>query len=138
MKDSIMTDKPDYLDTRREELLKQYEQTYMPKVLAAQRRRQVMGRITREVAVQALATIIGGAVLAGAAVAIGWLGSDPALRVYGGTGAIILVLLLIMFISAAAKPLDTRADAELATRLRELDALITERDKRRTEEADDA
>jgi len=132
-----MMDNPDYLDTLRAELLEQYEETYMPKVHAAQRRRQAMGRITKEVAVQALATIIGGAVLAGAAVAIGWLGSDPALRAYGGTGAVIVVLLLIMSISAAAKPLDTRADAELATKLRELDALIAERDRRRAEEADD-
>ncbi|OAV62958.1 hypothetical protein [Enteractinococcus helveticum] len=131
-----MTDKPDYLDTRREELLEQYEQTYMPKVLAAQRRLRAMGRITREVAVQALATIIGGAVLAGAAVAIGWLGSDPTLRAYGGSGAIALVLLLIMSIWTAARPLDTSTDATLARQLRELDALIAERDKRRAEEAE--
>src|SRR5699024_2171349 len=113
-----MTDNPHYLDTLREELLEQYDQTYRAKAHAAQRRRQAIGRITKEVAAQALATIIGGAVLAGAAVAIGWLGSDPALRAYGGTGAIVVVLLLIMSISAAAKPLDTRADAELATKLR--------------------
>src|SRR5699024_12458713 len=118
-----MTDNPDYLDTLREELLEQYEQTYMPKVHAAQRRRQAMGRITKEVAAQALATIIGGAVLAGAAVAIGWLGSDPALRDYGGTGAIVVVLLLMMSITDAAEPLDTRADKELATKLREMEEM---------------
>lgn len=132
-----MTDEPDYLDIRRNELFEEYERTYLPKVEAAHRRRRFLKQTAREVAVSALSTIIGGATLAGGAVAVGWVGSDPTLRSYAGVGAILLTLILVVSTWTASKPLDTHDDHLLVTKIRQMDALIAERDERRATEVPD-
>lgn len=121
-----MADEPDFLDRLHRDLSEQYEQAVVPKIQAAERRRRVMAGLLREVAVQALATFLGGAALAGGAVAMGWIGSDPTMRVYAGVGAFSLVLSVALI---ASRPLDTAADHALTAKLSAVEALIAQRDR---------
>lgn len=122
-----MEQEPDYLDIMREELYAEYEQTFLPKVASAKRRKKTMGRFGRDLAVQTLATIIGGVALGGGAVAMGWIGSDPWL----GALAVSLVLFSLIFIWTSSRPLYTAKDLELMQKLRAVDDLIADRDRRR-------
>ena len=81
-------------------------------------------RATRDVVVQALGTIFGGAVLAGLGQVVGLIPSDPAsitviaILTLGLTGAIISM------VRSATKPPILRSDLETRKKIRDIDATL--------------
>ena len=110
-----MEQEPDYLDIMREELYAEYEQTFLPKVASAKRRKKTMGRFGRDLAVQTLATIIGGVALGGGAVAIGldWLRSMA--RRFGSLARAFFAHLHLDVLPTTVYREGSRADAEAAS-----------------------